>query len=142
MKKFALLTLIVFLFFVEIFAFTKQGYYRWRNDDGSLITATAKADTNTAAQTVVGENIRLRVELFALATTTPNDIILSWSTDGSAWTQITDAATGHFQLSSTTYYDEQNTINDYLPNFMSMPHGGGYTIENLQFETFVQYKWF
>ena len=64
MKKF-LLTAVLLISLSEIFALTTQGSWRWRNDDGSQITATWKAGQNvpiTVSSTT--ETLRLRIELY------------------------------------------------------------------------------
>jgi hypothetical protein len=49
----------------NIFAFTTQANWRWRNDDGTETTATWKANQNTAiALTSTSEVFRLRLEVY------------------------------------------------------------------------------
>ncbi len=128
-----LLLLVVILFFgLEASAWVtlSQGNYRWRNDDGTLETATAMAAENTAATTTVGTNIRLRLEIYNLTTSIVSPVFqLQYSTDNSNWTSITNDAGNAFVLSETSWYNEANTINNYLTS--SLPNfGGGYTIES------------
>jgi hypothetical protein len=64
MKK-LLFTAILLISISDIFAFTTQGSWRWRNDDGSEASATWKAAQN-APITISGsaETLRLRIELY------------------------------------------------------------------------------
>lgn len=49
----------------NLFAFTTQGVWRWRNDDGTEKTATWKADQNTPITISSTDSvIRLRIELY------------------------------------------------------------------------------
>jgi hypothetical protein len=64
MKKILLLTVLLVSSY-HLFAFTTQGVWRWRNDDGTESTATWRAEQNTPI--IVGSmdsTIRLRVELY------------------------------------------------------------------------------
>ena len=64
MKKVLLLvTLIVTSY--HVFAFTTQGVWRWRKDDGSETTATWRADQNTPITIASTDStLRLRIELY------------------------------------------------------------------------------
>ena len=64
MKKVLLLiTLLVTSY--NLFAFTTQGVWRWRKDDGSETSATWHAPQNTAITiSSMDSNIRLRIELY------------------------------------------------------------------------------
>ncbi|MEO6638560.1 MAG: T9SS type A sorting domain-containing protein [Ginsengibacter sp.] len=64
MKK--ILFLIVFLVtYSNIFAFLTQRNWRWRNDDGTEVTATWKANEMTPiTMTSVGQVMRLRIEVY------------------------------------------------------------------------------
>jgi len=64
MKK--ILFLIVFLVtYSNIFAFLTQRNWRWRNDDGTEVTATWKANEMTPITiTSVGQVMRLRIEVY------------------------------------------------------------------------------
>jgi len=119
-----------------------QDNYRWRNDDGSIENATARADENVNCLTEKETNIRLRVEVRDNAV--PNyefiDIGLYYSTDSTIWTQITNDANNHFQLSLSSYYDESDTINDLLTNPIGRPHGGGFTIESTVSKSITLYE--
>jgi len=64
MKK-LLFTAILLISISDIFAFTTQGNWRWRNDDGSETSATWKAAQNTPITISGGaETLRLRIELY------------------------------------------------------------------------------
>ncbi|MEO6820870.1 MAG: T9SS type A sorting domain-containing protein [Ginsengibacter sp.] len=64
MKK-ILLTAILLVSLSEIFAFTTQGSWRWRKDDGSQTTATWRAAQNVPITiTSTTETLRLRIELY------------------------------------------------------------------------------
>jgi hypothetical protein len=62
-KTLLLITLLVTSY--NLFAFTTQGVWRWRNDDGSETSATWKAAQNTPITiSSAGENFRLRIEMY------------------------------------------------------------------------------
>lgn len=64
MKKGLLLIAMVVISY-NVFAFTTQGVWRWRNDDGSETSATWRADQNTAITIAsVDSVLRLRIELY------------------------------------------------------------------------------
>ena len=64
MKK-ILLTAFLLVSLSEIFAFTTQGSWRWRNDDGTQTTATWRAGQNVPITlTSTTETLRLRIELY------------------------------------------------------------------------------
>ena len=64
MKKLLLLAILLSSF-SSIFAFTTQGNWRWRKDDGTQLTATWLAAQNTAPTiTSPSDIIRLRIELY------------------------------------------------------------------------------
>ncbi|MEP6466021.1 MAG: T9SS type A sorting domain-containing protein [Parafilimonas sp.] len=64
MKKTLLVTALLVVSY-NLFAFTTQGVWRWRKDDGSETTATWKADQNTPITIYSTDStIRLRVELY------------------------------------------------------------------------------
>ncbi|CAN5658840.1 hypothetical protein BH10BAC3_BH10BAC3_18470 [soil metagenome] len=97
MKKLLLLAILLSSF-SNIFAFTTQGNWRWRNDDGTQVTATWLAAQNIAPIiTSPSDIIRLRIELYndvnnaggALADALFED---SSNIPGAKWTTITVAA--------------------------------------------------
>jgi hypothetical protein len=64
MKKTLLLTALLVMSY-HLFAFTTQGVWRWRKDDGSETTATWRADQNTPITIAnFDSTIRLRIELY------------------------------------------------------------------------------
>jgi Secretion system C-terminal sorting domain len=64
MKKVLLLTALLVTSY-DLFAFTTQGVWRWRKDDGSETTATWRADQNTPITIAnIDSTIRLRIELY------------------------------------------------------------------------------
>ena len=64
MKK-TLLIIALLVINYNLFAFTTQGVWRWRKDDGSETAATWKADQNTPITIYSTDStIRLRVELY------------------------------------------------------------------------------
>ncbi|MBV9961012.1 MAG: T9SS type A sorting domain-containing protein, partial [Parafilimonas sp.] len=64
MKKIVLLTALLVTSY-NLFAFTTQGVWRWRNDDGSETAATWKAAQNTPITIHSKDSvIRLRIELY------------------------------------------------------------------------------
>lgn len=126
---------------VSAIAVINQGNYRWRNDDGSLVNATPRANENVNSQIGKEINIRLRIEIYNDGQQ-PSDIVvnihLSYREKGlSSWTDITNDGSNAFQLSTTVYYDESNTINDLLSNTDGYPPGGGYTIESSTSKNFT-----
>lgn len=106
MKKLILVLLMVVVY-NNLFAFLSQGHWRWRKDDGSEITATwlgAQDETVTIAD--VGQNIRLRIELYNddPNTNNPEDAVLQYALDGTDdwFTITTTAGTNAFVLSGTS----------------------------------------
>src|SRR5580765_1815939 len=64
MKKTLLLTVLLVTSY-NLFAFTTQGVWRWRKDDGSETTATWRAAQNTPITIATLDSIiRLRIELY------------------------------------------------------------------------------
>ncbi|HYK45489.1 MAG TPA: T9SS type A sorting domain-containing protein [Parafilimonas sp.] len=64
MKKILLLTVLLITCY-NLFAFTTQGVWRWRNDDGTETSATWRAEQNVAITVGSMDSIlRLRVELY------------------------------------------------------------------------------
>jgi hypothetical protein len=64
MKKIVLLTALLVTSY-NLFAFTTQGVWRWRNDDGTQTNATWKAAQNTPITIHSADStIRLRIELY------------------------------------------------------------------------------
>jgi len=144
MKKTILFFLMTIVFTIIASANTSitTGNYRWRNDNGSIENATARADENVNSTTVKEANIRLRVELYNCETDPSqhyNNLGLYYSTDSTNWTHITNDGNNEFQLSLSPYYNESDTINDMLTNSEGQLHGGGFAIESTATKAFTFY---
>ena len=64
MKKDLLLSALLVTSY-QLFAFTTQGVWRWRKDDGSETSATWRAEQNTPIIiNSMDSTIRLRIELY------------------------------------------------------------------------------
>src|SRR5947207_4844288 len=64
MKKFLLLTALLATGY-NLFAFTTQANWRWRNDDGTETSATWKATQNTPITLASNNEVfRLRLEIY------------------------------------------------------------------------------
>jgi hypothetical protein len=107
MKKILLLS-IMLVAYSNIFAFLTQSNWRWRNDDGTQITATWIAAENTTPTITSGENtLRLRIEVYnTLSDTTYLEDTLQYATSTSGpWTNITSTAGSNaFMLAGTSPY--------------------------------------
>ncbi|HEX5153537.1 MAG TPA: T9SS type A sorting domain-containing protein [Parafilimonas sp.] len=106
MKKILLLTVLLVISY-NLFAFTTQGVWRWRKDDGSETTATWRADQNTPITVAnLDSIIRLRIELYNNGSGGLLDGALfedSSNEAGSTWQQITGTAgTNAFVLAGTS----------------------------------------
>lgn len=91
MKK-ILLTAFLLVSLSEIFAFTTQGSWRWRKDDGSQTTATWRAEQNVPITiNSTTETLRLRIELYndpAKAGGVLDGVFFESSTDNITWDTI------------------------------------------------------
>lgn len=105
MKKVLLLSLLI-VACNHIYAFTTQGDWRWRKDDGSETAATWLADENTEIEVSnMGENLRLRINLFYEVGGFLDDAVIEYSTDTANWIQInTTATTEAFILAGSSPY--------------------------------------
>jgi len=93
-----------------------QEHYRWRNDDGSEVTATWKAPADTKAYAVTNKNIRLRFAVKNTAFSGDSSLRLQYcvgSTNG-PWTTITTNANNEFVMSETSNYVNYSTTTDLL----------------------------
>jgi hypothetical protein len=120
MKKIILLTILLNVSY-HLFAFTTQGVWRWRKDNGSEVNATWRADQNTSITiSNVDSVLRLRIQMY-------NDSVgadgvldaaaLEDSTNepGSGWNTIKlSAGTNAFVLAGTDKYvtDLQHTTHE------------------------------
>ena len=94
-----------------------QEHYRWRNDDGSELTATWKAPVDTKAYAVTNENIRLRFAVKNIMADGNSSVELQYcvsSTNG-PWATITTNANQEFVMSKTTNYVNLTPTTDLLP---------------------------
>lgn len=88
MKK-TLLLIALLVISYNLFAFTTQGVWRWRNDDGSETTATWRADQNTPITIASTDSIiRLRIELYNNGA--------GGTLDGALFEDSSDEAGGHW----------------------------------------------
>src|SRR6478735_6812553 len=108
MKKTLLLVAMVVTSY-NVFAFTTQGVWRWRNDDGSETSATWKAAQNIPITIASDSTLRLRIEFFNDGTdnVTLTKAIFQYSTNASAsdpdWTTIDlTTTTNAFVLAGTS----------------------------------------
>ncbi|MDR7212295.1 LamG-like jellyroll fold domain-containing protein [Flavobacterium piscis] len=120
MKKILLFTLLLANFFYAN-ALTRITAYRWRNDDGSEITATWKATTNAPIQINNFDPIRIRIAVEDNTGTDPNtdqifgssvgvNAILQFSdNNGQTWNNITDSQSPFTLVSSSVVNDGTNT---------------------------------
>ena len=126
MKK--LLLLLNTIIFVFIFVSPKiglalppalvQDHYRWRNDDGSEVTATWKAPVDTKAFASTNENIRLRFAVNNIMADGNSTLGLQYcvgSTNG-PWTDLTATnMSNEFVMSETPNYVNLTPTTDLLP---------------------------
>lgn len=99
------------------FAFTQQGSYRWRNDDGGEATATWKAPENTPIViNSPSETLRLRIESTeSFGYNAPNNVNLEYSDDGITFTTLgTDPAAAFLYQSSTQVADGTATTDQLV----------------------------
>ncbi|MBN2413418.1 T9SS type A sorting domain-containing protein [candidate division KSB1 bacterium] len=134
MKKATILFVILIAVTWQAFGVTKQGHYRWRNDDGSEADATWKADEDTPSSAEKNANVRLRVELYRYVDPGTQTLSLFYSTDPDLapitgdWTKITtDGSANAFKLSSTDNYTEHENALDRLTDTYS--HAWGFCNE-------------
>jgi hypothetical protein len=108
MKKILLLAALLVTSY-NLFAFTTQGVWRWRNDDGSEVAATWRAAQNIPIVVAnVDSTIRLRIELYNNGSGGTLDNALfedSSNQPGSFWDTIklaTNTTTNAFMLAGTS----------------------------------------
>ncbi len=130
MKKVTILIVVLFAFTLQAIGVTKQGHYRWRNDDGSEAAATWKAEEDTPASAAKNANVRLRVELYRYVDPGTQTLSLFYSTDPDLtpitgdWTKITtDGSANAFKLSSTDNYTEHEVAYNRLTDTYSYAWG-------------------
>ncbi len=112
----------------HLFAFTSQGRWRWRKDDGTETTATYLADTNTAPVISGYDNIRLRTELYNNNADTMNNgsTSLAYSSTGAGgpWILISDTVANHDFVLATSPF-----VADSTPTTQQLPARSGYTFQ-------------
>ncbi|HPG40873.1 MAG TPA: T9SS type A sorting domain-containing protein [bacterium] len=134
MKNLLFITLIVGVLAGQVFSYTYQGHYRWRNDDGSEATATWKANENTTTTAIKNTNIRLRMELIRDSEAGNQTLSLFYGTEtdsiNETWKKITtDGATNHFILCSTDNYAQHDVAQNRLTDTPGYPHNWGFCNE-------------
>jgi hypothetical protein len=88
MKK-TLLLIVLIVMSYNVFAFTTQGVWRWRNDDGSETSATWRADQNTPITIASFDStLRLRIELYNVEGGFLDGAVFEYSTDTLFWDTI------------------------------------------------------
>jgi hypothetical protein len=111
MKKILLLTAMLVTSY-NLFAFTTQANWRWRNDDGTETSATWKANQNTPITlSSTGENFRLRIEVYNNNTDSVGLLdTLQYATSTSGpWTDISTVASSNaFQIAGASAFVTQN----------------------------------
>jgi len=120
--------LLTILIFIIIFGIVEtaialppalvQEHYRWRNDDGSEVTATWKAPVDTKAFANTNENIRLRFAVKNIMADGNSELNLQYcvgSTNG-PWTSMTATNINpEFVMSETPNYANLTPTTDLLP---------------------------
>lgn len=116
MKKILLLTAFL-VTYSNIFAFLTQRNWRWRNDDGTEVTATWKANEMTPiTMTSIGEVMRLRIEVYNNTGGSVGvlDTLQYATSTAGPWTNIdTLPGTNPFMLSKSSAFvvqDEPTTV--------------------------------
>jgi hypothetical protein len=130
MKK-ILLILILLNISYQLFAFTSQGVWRWRADNGSETSATWLAAQNTPI-TIFGTDsiLRLRIEMYNDSVGSNgvlNQVLFQDSTDeaGSGWNTIQlDAGSNAFVLAGTS-----PNIADLEPTTQQLTARTGFTFD-------------
>jgi hypothetical protein len=138
MKKILLLLILLNISY-HLFAFTYQGVWRWRNDDGSLTSATWRANQNVPITVANTDSIiRLRVEAYNDGTGIDgtdgvlDGVVLQDSTNesGSGWNTINlTVGSNAFVLAGTDQYvqDLQHTGRE-LNAHLTYTFDSGYAI--------------
>ena len=121
----------------------KMDKFRWRNDDGTELNATWKADTNIPISNVdQGQNIRLRCAMYNSDPESDYTVELYYSTeqDNSLnFTRLLDAdELVPFVMSSTDFFCNDDTTTRQLCND-TVPYGTGYCMEYPMYTKIVTY---
>ncbi|HPG42041.1 MAG TPA: T9SS type A sorting domain-containing protein [bacterium] len=127
------LAVLMFFLLSEVFAAlsTGQGYYRWRNDDGSETTATWMAEEHSETTAGPGYNFRLRLEIFSGFAPYEPEIKLTYSDDiEGPWIDITtDGSVNAFKISPSSYFADGEVTTDQLSNYKGGTPNGGQMVE-------------
>ncbi len=138
MKK-ILFLIILLIASHQLFAFTTEGVWRWRNDDGGETDATWKADQNVPITLAnVDSNLRLEIEMYNDSLGVDgtdgvlDGVVLQDSSNeaGSGWNTIeTTVGSNAFVLAGTDQYvqDQQHTAH-LLVDHETYTYDSGYII--------------
>jgi Concanavalin A-like lectin/glucanases superfamily/Secretion system C-terminal sorting domain len=123
--------LLAFATYANVFAFTNEGHFRWRNDDGGEISATWRQAENTGDTLSGRSNIRLRVELDNTNSGSASGAVaLYYSTDGINFTQITtDSSVNDWVLSRSAHFFNGDSTTSQLTD--SVAFYGGEMVDSL-----------
>jgi hypothetical protein len=131
MKQLAKVLTFLFLLFASaanVFAFTSEGHYRWRNDDGSETSATWRQNEDVGDTLNSGSSVRLRVEIYLTSGRpgTTGTLALYYSTDDSNFTQITtDSSVSDWVLvRSTNFFNGDTTTQQFSDDNQPFQAGG------------------
>ncbi len=109
-KSLFISTFLLVILVGELWATPVEGNYRWRNDNGSEITATWAANENDSLVQSSEANIRLRMELYHWGTTDPFSKICYLyyaSATDTVWHQVGDDPVDD----AFTFFDSPNVTN-------------------------------
>ncbi len=135
------LKLLIFLFTLfigvsNVMAFSYQGTYRWRNDDGDQTSATWKAEENTPVIIENSDVIRLRVSIYLPDEGFPSATIssgqLGYSVDNSSFTGIlSDDSENAFELALSDNFEQGDLTTEQLSSYTGACTftDGGFMIE-------------
>lgn len=116
-----------------VYTFTTQNNYRWRLDDGNETAGTSLASQNTAANVNYGTNVRLRISIANLGSSTTFSYRLEYATyDGGcgSWTAIPNSVTTEeFNMYNTANYTDQAASTNVSsgPGVITDPAGYSFT---------------
>ncbi|UAY53604.1 T9SS type A sorting domain-containing protein [Ferruginibacter albus] len=134
------------------FAGMNQGYWRWRNDDGSETSATWSGAQTTAINYTSPTNVlRIRTEIYSTATGSQQALQLQYSTDNATWISIgAYNPTAAFNLAgSDSYVTDQAATTKQLPSSNATTYAGGVSMINttsyylvLSSKRTTEFEWF
>ncbi|MEW6061492.1 MAG: LamG-like jellyroll fold domain-containing protein, partial [Bacteroidota bacterium] len=134
--KFILFGLLLLLCVIstDVVAYTYQGNFRWRNDDGSESAATWRKSQSTNDTLTGINNIRLRVELYNSDPSNSNFgavVALFYSTDNSTFTQMTtDGSVNHWKLNTSDNFVNGDATTNQLTTSYTFAGGNMYESSN------------